>query len=81
MPTIVQDGTVQQTESMVLAYSNTPSVKGKDLKASARKGRFQDVFPLLKEELVQSFKESKMPVEATEWFTRVSEFNVAKNMA
>lgn len=58
-------------------YAKTPStINGSDLKTTAKKRRFQDVFPLLKEELVQIFKESKMPPDATEWYARNLEYNV-----
>jgi farnesyl diphosphate synthase len=78
MPTIVQNGAAQQqlAGTTTLEYANIPSVKATDLKTTAKKRRFQDVFPLLKEELVQTFKESKMPKDATEWFARVSEVQV-----
>jgi len=79
MPTVVQNGTTQQqqSDSNNVNYANTPStVKGSDLKTSAKKRRFQDVFPLLKEELVQLFKDYKMPTDATEWFARNLEYNV-----
>jgi len=77
MPTVVQNGVTQQhqTESTTLNYANNPSVKS-DLKASAKKRRFQDVFPRLRDELVGVFKESKMPQDAVEWFEKNLDYNV-----
>src|ERR1700744_5755989 len=66
MPTLIQ------AEQTTLNYANTPSVNGTNIKASAKKRRFQDIFPRLKVELVEAFKASNMPNDATEWFDRVS---------
>lgn len=78
MPTVVQSasGLVAQAEATTLNYANTSSVNGKDLKASAKKRRFQEIFPRLKAELVDAFKASNMPTDATEWFDRNLEYNV-----
>jgi hypothetical protein len=46
--------------------ANIPStLKGSDLKTSA-KMRFQDIFPLLKEELAQIVRGSKIPADTTD---------------
>ena len=55
-----------------LNVANAPSslVDAAAAKAARRK-RFEDVFPLLKQELLAYLDECKMPQDARDWYDRV----------
>ena len=40
-------------------------------KKAARRKRFEEVFPLLKQELLQYLDENRMPQEARDWYEKV----------
>src|ERR1700761_7591737 len=69
MPTVVPQQ--PPSDSNTYKYANTPSVKATDLKSASKKKRFQDVFPLLRDELLAYFESCNMPKEASEWFKQV----------
>ncbi|KZT43375.1 farnesyl pyrophosphate synthetase [Sistotremastrum suecicum HHB10207 ss-3] len=72
-PTLAANASQNGTDTF--NYANTPSVKASDLKAASRKKRFQDVFPVIRDELVAYFDECKMPEDAKAWFKRNIDYN------
>ena len=55
-----------------LSVANAPtSLVDAAAKKAARRKRFEDVFPLLKQEVLAHLDECKMPQDARDWFDRV----------
>lgn len=59
------------SESLSVANAPDALVNAAAKKAAKRK-RFEDVFPLLKDELLQYLDSCKMPQDARDWYDRVS---------
>jgi len=62
------------TEQLSVANAPTALVDAAGKKAQRRK-RFEDVFPLLKQELLEYLDECKMPQDARDWYDRNLEYN------
>ena len=57
-----------------MTIANAPaSVVDAAAKKAARRKRFEDVFPLLKQELLEYLDQCKMPQDARDWYDRVCE--------
>jgi len=59
-----------------LSVANAPtSLVDAAAKKAARRKRFEDVFPLLKQEVLAHLDECRMPQDARDWFDRSLEYN------